>query len=185
MPGISRSAQCPLPVWVSPPPYARSGHRENTLCTLAMRLPQNSVPLYGDMCRAQRTSTHQHKKILVSGAFRLCSDKRLDQWWTYREHSVKLTLCLFHSRNGTGTPGTMTKIPQPCHVCSGNIAAAKQALQTNQQRISETSCPHLVIWQLCTDCSNGHSVQNMGRCVGHAKRHNMFATIPLVVATTV
>ena len=36
----------------------------------------------------------------------------------------------------------MTKTPQPCQVCSGNSAAAMQALQNNQRRIFETSCPH-------------------------------------------
>ena len=42
--------------------------------------------------------TRQHKKILVSGTigpFRLCSDKQLEQFRTYREQSVKLTPCLF------------------------------------------------------------------------------------------
>ena len=50
------------------------------------------------MCWSERASTRQHKQILVSatiGAFRLCSDKRLEQFRTYREHSVKLTPCLF------------------------------------------------------------------------------------------
>ena len=42
-------------------------------------------------------SAHRHKKILVSGAigdFRPCSVKQLDQWRTYREHSVEMTPCL-------------------------------------------------------------------------------------------
>ena len=50
------------------------------------------------MCRSQRASTQQHKEILVSGtigAFRLRSDKRLGQFWTYRGHSAKLTPCVF------------------------------------------------------------------------------------------
>ena len=49
-------------------------------------------PLYGGWLRdntgnwSKRASTRQHNKILVSGtigAFRLCSDKRLEQFRTY------------------------------------------------------------------------------------------------------
>ena len=76
----------------------------------------------------RRASTRRHQKILVSGtigAFQLCNDKRLDQFWTYREHSAKVTPCLFLRDNGIGTAGTMTKMPQPCQICSSNAAAAK------------------------------------------------------------
>ena len=76
------------------------------------------------VCRSQRTSTPQHREGLFSGtigAFRLCSDKRLDQLQIYREQSVKLTPCLFLSGNGTGTAGSVTEIPQLCQACSSKV----------------------------------------------------------------
>ena len=57
------------------------------------------------VCRSERASARHHKTILFGGtmgAFRLCSDKRLEQLRTFREHSVKLTPCLFLSGTGTG-----------------------------------------------------------------------------------
>ena len=60
------------------------------------RLPHLRMETCGVLVRESKHASAQ--QILVSGtigAFWLCSDKRLEQFRTYRKHSVKLTPCLF------------------------------------------------------------------------------------------
>ena len=74
--------------------WGGGGGREHKHCEAPH--PDNDPPPVRRrvVCWSQEASTRQHNKSLVSGtmgAFRLCSDRRLVQWQTDREHSVTLT----------------------------------------------------------------------------------------------
>ena len=89
-------------------------------------------------------------------------------------HHVKPTPCLSLSGNGTGTAGTMTKSPQPCQVCSGHVAAAGQALQNDQQRISETPCPHPRAMGYRCVCTTG-TVRHKAEVQSKSQRGKVFS----------
>ena len=96
------------------------------------------------VCWSERTSSRQHNKTLVSGtagAFRRCSDKRLDQFSDVPRTQCQTDTMSLSPGNRTGTAGTTSQVPQPCQACSGNVAAAKQAPQCNQKRRLETCIP--------------------------------------------
>ena len=69
------------------------------------------------MCWSERTSTRQHNKILITGAigaFRLCSDKRLDQFSDLQRTQCQTDTMSLSPGNCMGTAGTTSKVPQPC-----------------------------------------------------------------------